>query len=421
MGDLKMRFVVIFFLIFIGGSSMSLLHAKNIESIQFKGLKRTKTEIIKRFLDSEIGTPFDSITAARDAQALLNLRIFSNVTYRFESMDSIATLVFQCDELITLLPTFSFGTLGNNTFVKFGGFNANLFGKVGMLKMYYQYYDGHSVFVENEIPYINNSPFGLRFDIRRIARLEPIRIEDVYLDYKYRSNVFGLDGFYEFKQNHRLYVGGTYFTEYFDRKQNPESDSTRFVEGMKIRVNVEHKIQKMNFIGCLENGVSNETKVSYTYVNGEQPFFQITNDLKYVQQIGTNGNFGTRLKFGSCTDNMSAFAPFALDSYLSIRGIGNRVDRGITQLVLNTEYRHRIINNRHGSIQLVGFIDSGTWRSSGERYGDLADQMNIKVYGGVGGRLFLTRFYKLIVRVDMGFNLEHPTHRGIVVGLGQYF
>ncbi len=392
-----------------------------VDSIALKGLKRTRPDIVQRYLDSKVGQEFNEENAQHDVQAILNTRVFSQASYELKSIDGKNILEFDCKEIITLLPTLNFGTIGSNTFLKIGGFNANLFGKIGTLRAHYIFYDGHSFFIENETPYINGSPFGLMLDLKSVSTLEVLNVDDMSLSCNYRNNYFGADGFYELEQNHRVYAGGALFNERFSINSDMATDSTHFVEGTKVKFKLEHRMNNVNINGCNEFGLGLQTQVSMVNTRGYKPFFQIIHSFKYIKQFGHGSNLATRLKLGTSTDQMTPFAPFTVDSYLNIRGVGNKIDRGVSQCVLNVEYRQELFHGKSIILQGIAFTDLGSWRLPGETYAGLLQKKNLKSFSGLGARVFLTNYYQLILRGDIGFNLQDLSQRGVVIGLGQYF
>ena len=124
---------------------------------------------------------------------------------------------------------------------------------------------------------------------------------------------------------------------------------------------------------------------------------------------------------GLSSNHESPFAPFVLDSYLNIRGIGNRVDRGTGALILNMEYRHSLLEKERIAIQGVVFSDTGSWRNPGGNLDDFSNPDNFVLFAGGGLRFIHKKIYNAILRVDYGFNLQERQVNGFVLGVGQYF
>jgi len=124
---------------------------------------------------------------------------------------------------------------------------------------------------------------------------------------------------------------------------------------------------------------------------------------------------------GIATNNDTPFAPFVADSHTNIRGIGNRIDRGTAQVVLNTEYRHTLSESKKWGVQAVVFSDTGTWRNPGGVLKDLLDPDQFRQFLGGGFRVIYNKVYGAVLRVDYGIDVFNKDQRGLVIGLGQYF
>ncbi len=107
--------------------------------------------------------------------------------------------------------------------------------------------------------------------------------------------------------------------------------------------------------------------------------FAISKPLPFKAHLA----FRNRLGISS---NANVFlAPFVLDSYFNIRGVGNRIDRGTASVVINLEYRQTLWENDTFGLQTVAFSDAGTWRKPGGQMADLAKSENMILFMGAGG------------------------------------
>ena len=143
---------------------------------------------------------------------------------------------------------------------------------------------------------------------------------------------------------------------------------------------------------------------------------------KSFWKIKKKGNFANRLNVGLASNSDSPFAPFVADSHVNIRGIGNRIDRGTAQVIINSEYRHTLYyKKRKVAIQGVAFSDIGTWRNPGGQLSDLLDASQVRVFAGLGIRIIYPKIYGAVLRIDYSIELNESKTRGLVIGLGQYF
>jgi len=196
-----------------------------------------------------------------------------------------------------------------------------------------------------------------------------------------------------------------------------------FAEKDKILYKLFYKHQQLSTFYYFLSGYSNNFTLQHVQsLDGETPFYIGFNDFTYFSRIRKKINLAFRLRLGLSSNEESPFAPFVLDSYLNIRGVGNKVDRGTGTIVLNAEYRHSAFDREKIAMQLVGFIDAGTWRAPGGNFNDFSKLRNQEYFGGVGFRLIHKKIHNAIFRLDYGIDLKNPSAgNGIVFGLGQYF
>ena len=137
--------------------------------------------------------------------------------------------------------------------------------------------------------------------------------------------------------------------------------------------------------------------------------------------MGKRGNWASRVRLGLSSNSDSPFAPFSVDNNLNIRGVGNLIDRGTGVIVVNTEYRHTLIQKGWFAMQSNVFIDAGTWRNPGGTLNDFAKPHNIRIYPGVGVRFIHAKIFNAVFRIDYGYGITENSSNGIVFGIGQYF
>lgn len=170
------------------------------------------------------------------------------------------------------------------------------------------------------------------------------------------------------------------------------------------------------------SGIANELALEtiYTEDSGDR-FWKVENILRYFRAIGKKGNFALRFRGGIAQNENSPFVPFVLDSYLTVRGSGNRVARGTAELTLNIEHRHTLKQESWGALQAVGFADLSAWRPGGAALSEVLKKENTVSFVGLGTRLYLKNLNHLILRADFGISVTETRQNGIVIGLGQYF
>ncbi len=411
------------FLIFFFLSWTFVSSSQVIQAIEFEGLSKTKPVYLLQFVESKKGAEMDSITIEGDRQRLTNLSMFSNVLVETDNTDDGVIVKFQCQEIQTLLPILNFGGIKENFWFQVGASEVNLAGKGNQLSAYYQYYDRSSFNVHMVMERIGGSKWGSVMNLVRWRTVEPLFFPSGTGSYEYTNNTIGLGALYHFNFHTKLELSSAYFTEEYSRLDSQEiPEAPQTAETHKQLVKTILRTDRRNYHFYLINGFCNQLNVEAVYSFDGDPDFYITfNELKLFQRLGKYGNNAVRLRMGISSNQAGPFAPFVLDSYLNIRGVGNRVDRGTAMIILNEEYRQTIMDYGNLALQGVVFTDFGTWRSPGGSISDLRETKNFEWYAGGGLRFIHKKFYNAIFRIDYAIDVQTPYRNGFVIGLGQYF
>ena len=396
---------------------------QQVSSISIEGLKKTKSKYVLQFIETSAGEDLDTEQLLLDAQILTNLEMFNKAEFRVDSVaqDKVA-VVFIVDELYTLLPIFSFGGIEENFWIQAGVSEANLGGVGNKLTTYYQYYDRSSVAAHLTLDRIRQSRWGANINFVKWSTLEPLFFSEGAAEYEYDNWTFGATAVRYFQFRDKLEFGGAFFTEDYTLVGEGFSDTPSRVSEDKVLGKVLYTIDRVNYHFFYLDGVKNFFNLQTVRSFDQNPDFYIAfNDFHYFNRINAKGNFGLRFRMGLSSNHESPFAPFVLDSYLNIRGIGNRVDRGTGALILNMEYRHSLLEKERIAIQGVVFSDTGSWRNPGGNLDDFSNPDNFVLFAGGGLRFIHKKIYNAILRVDYGFNLQERQVNGFVLGVGQYF
>lgn len=399
---------------------------QRILDIRFAGQKRSQAEYLRRFLGSQVGEAVDSAQVAADCQALRNLMIFRSVSDTLLPVREGVVLRFDLEELITTIPYVDFGGVSGNRYMQVGVIDYHWLGKGVHIGGYYRYDGRHSFQVYQTWPYLNQSPWGISGSVLRFATREPLYFDGMQVDYDYRNLTLEMLGRYEWRFRHYVQWGGAMLFEAFDRlDEGPNSRFPGYIpdedELLKWIVKGIHVIDRRNYVNHFVTGWSNHFLIE-TVLNPRDnldAFWKILNETRGLLKVGGKGNLGIRMRLGLSPDNGSPFVPFVQDSYLNIRGSGNRVARGSKEGVLNTEYRHTLwLQDRQFAVQAVAFADGGWWEYT---RGQPMSQEPLVLFYGIGGRIHIFRAYNLILRLDYGRNAMDPKQSGWVLGVGQYF
>ncbi|MCG8310463.1 MAG: hypothetical protein MI975_23930 [Cytophagales bacterium] len=412
-------------LIILISSCFYYLKAQNISSIYFDGLDKVDSSYVQRFIKTRPGNPVDHNQILRDEMVLQRLEVFSSVSHRLDSVGHDIALTFEFREVGTLLPIVAFGGIRENIWFRLGMSEINLNGK-GM-KMYgiYQFYDRSSFFAGIEIPYLHGSGFGISTNISKRSTLEPLYFPDGTSDYNFDNYAVQLRTRYELNFNNRFYLETTAFKEVYEKVIPMDGQFTpgpERVDLQKFQLAGEHQVNAIRHNYFYQEGVNNIFRLETVLTEGErETFFKFYEEFKYLKLLGRKGNFASRFSFGLSSNTESPFAPFVLDSYVNIRGSGNRIDRGTGALVLNLEYRHTVMELDKYAAQIVVFSDSGSWRNPGGEINDFIRPENFVTFAGGGARLIYKKIFNAILRLDYGVDIADTQRNGFVIGIGQYF
>jgi len=225
--------------------------------------------------------------------------------------------------------------------------------------------------------------------------------------------------------NNRVYIKGEgkFINEkYLKREQEVYPQGVEELKTNKLLLKTALVSNFINYDNIYLNGFYNyfsfeniRSKKSY------ERFIKISNEFKLYKKINLQGNFAFRLRTGISSNQNSPFASFVADTYLNIRGVGDRIARGTAELATNLEYRHYINSYRSLKLTGVGFVDAGTWRNPAGKIKELIEYDSAVFYSGIGVRVHLSKFYNSIFRLDYSVNLRDINNRVLIFGVGQYF
>ena len=419
-------FLLSLFLLLSGGEIVGQ-SSPILSDIKFEGLRKTKPQYLSSFLKTRIGQQLDSILLAEDRQTLLNLEPISDVKIMLDSAKGNSViLMFEITEALTLFPIVNFGGVRGNFWYQLGFTDANWAGKGIKITTFYQNNDGRDNFsFHYRNAHLNGSLWGASFSAVRWASIEPLFFREGTVFYDYTNTSIGGTIIKHFQNRQYIETGLTYFVESYNKNSRHDGAVTPGPEQEQLPKFLHkfvHRLDRINYLGLYRTGYDNLLNFQTVFNMEDQSLFYILlNETRYFHKIGRRGNFASRLRIGLSTNNDSPFAPFVLDSYINIRGSGNRIDRGTAALILNLEYRHTLFDWQKFDSQVIAFSDAGTWRKPGGNLRELITFEDIRHFVGVGIRVGYKRAYNAILRLDYGIDIYDLDQRGFVIGVGQYF
>jgi len=395
-----------------------------VTDIKFEGLERTDADYLLGIISTTIGERFSQATLEDDVQRLKNLGNISDASYHKEINQDDIHITFKLQEVRTLLPVLNAGGIRDNLWLQVGFADINWLGRGQQLSAVYQNSDRRhsgSVFYKNAR--VKNGNWGYSTSLSRQASREPLYFNDGTVIYEYDNDGIGVTAIRHIDYHQNIEFGGTYFVEKYNRVENlSEVEAPLSLTQPKWLGKIVYTNDRLNYDYFYLKGfrlVNNLQGVHNTIDGSLFLSFQLTFS-NYIR-TSNKGNIAQRLRVGIASNNDSPFAPFVADSHVNIRGIGNRIDRGTAQLILNNEYRHTVYHSSNWGAQVVGFADLGTWRNPGGSLADLWDRDQFRFFVGGGFRIIYNKLYGASLRVDYGIDIFNKSQKGLVIGLGQYF
>lgn len=392
----------------------------------FSGLEKFNKQFLKNQLALDSLEIFDLEKVKANTQILKNIPGIGQASFQLDTIDQNVITTYIIDEIRTFLPIINFGGIEGNLWYQIGFSDSNWLGLGHQIAVSYQNNDGlHSGQLFLKVPRIRKSRIGYTISLVSWRSLEPLFFSESTVEYNYNVNSIGFTSIYNFTINRRLEVGTNAFVENYKKFNYDQNDNTpgpKSLSQNKFLSKIQYDQKYINYHYFYLNG--HEWKITYqnVYTIDDQTWF---NSIQAVGKLflrpTKNTNIAMRLKLGLATNNDSPFAPFVVDSHTNLRGVGNRIDRGTAQAVLNLEYRRTIWHKRKWGVQIVGFSDVGTWRNPGGGFDDLYDSSNFRQFVGGGFRLIYQKIFGAVLRVDYGIDVYNKQYKGVVIGLGQYF
>lgn len=393
---------------------------EKITEIRFDGLTRTRTTFLHQYLTSKIGESYDSGNLKQDEQRLLNLGILAEVKTIVKPDRQGILILFSCVEMINTLPVLTLGQTAETFWCRVGIQSLNFSGRGDKFFAYYQYYDRHSVYLNYSTDRIGNSKWGITSSLIKWATIEPLNTPGGITKFNYTNHTGYVSAvrFLSFRET--LDAGIGIFSERFQSRDFLTDEFPAIVQGDRLLSKIIFKSNHLNYNFFQVTGFYNQLNIEFIHSLDEvRNFIIVFNEFRYFKNIGNRLNWANRLRIGIATNDSNPFAPFVLDSYLNIRGVGNRVDRGTGSLVINSELRYTLFDGKKLAGQGVGFIDFGSWRKPGGDFDDFSKSENMRAFSGLVVRLIYKRAFDTMLRIDYGY--DYDKNAGWIIGIGQYF
>ncbi|MEM9361725.1 MAG: POTRA domain-containing protein [Bacteroidota bacterium] len=398
-----------------------------VSSLKIQGNERTKTSFLKKIIKLEAGATLDTTKMEEDMYRLKRLPSVSHAYYQVvESFkENHVDVVYGIEENFTLIPFASIFTSNDDEFAfRVGLQEFNVLGRNITLGGFYQRDIFDSFGAHIRAPNIFGRKWGLAISYQDLTTEEPVFLDNGSADYRYNNESIEALVLYQLNFKNRLEFGINFFTEdYQFLSGDTDPNVPQALRVNKHLLKLLYNYDAIKFHYQYLSGFKSSLNLQYVQSDDRQlPDFWIGfNDFTYFMRVGKKGNWASRLRLGLSSNLDTPFAPFAVDNNLNIRGVGNTIDRGTAAIVLNTEYRHTLIDKDWFVLQSNVFIDGGSWRNPGGDFSDFGDDQNLRIYPGIGLRFIHKRIFNAIFRIDYGQGITTNSSRGVVFGIGQYF
>ena len=399
-----------------------------INDIQYTGYKKNKLSYLKKFVQASVGQPLNLEQLKKDENHLEQLVGVYNADVKIDTLkQNQVNLTFQITEQRTLLPIFGIGGIKDNFWYQLGVSEYNFRGRSQTLLAYFLSNDkvpNGKIYFQNDR--INGGDWGFAIDLQRTGSIEPLFFPDATVVYTYKNTGIGGSIFRSIDYDKRVDFGMTFFREDYEKNMErnplPNSPGPEMLIQDKLLLKLGFNLNHIGYDYFYRTGTQMNILSQYVLnVDDKSEFISIAFEGKKFWRPYPTTNFAAKLRVAFASNNDSPFAPFVVDSQTNIRGVGNRVDRGTGQLVLNLELRQTLIDHPYWASQLVIFSDLGTWRNPGGTINDFIDPDLFRQFVGGGIRFINKKIHRAIVRIDYGVDIFNMEQRGIVVGIGQYF
>ncbi|MCT4664897.1 MAG: outer membrane protein assembly factor [Flavobacteriales bacterium] len=425
---MEKRILIVFLLMF------NALWAQNIDEIQISGNEKTKTSLIKKLLTTQLGDDYKNASVQEDIEFLKRLPAVKNAHSKLKNEQGKNVLVFEIEERFTIIPIIEIWADKDRNWFKVGAAEYNAFGQNVTLEAHYLYNNKHSYGIQAKAPFLFNNKWGMGFSHRYFNSIEPLYFQnpldkegsdtrEFTADYNYQNISAEVLGLYQMNFANKLEFGINAFNEKYSYLRG--ADSVKAPPGLdilKILGKLYYQHYKVKHHYFYLDGYALDFSYQIVTSRKDKTPFQIGElFLKYFKRTANKGNLGVQMKLGLSSNHSTPFSAFVIDNHKNVRGVGNRINRGSGALVLNTEYRHTLLDKNWLAIQGVAFVDAATLRQAGGDLGNLFKETNLYASSGIGARFHLKNIFGATLRIDYAFGLNDRSGNGFVLGLGQYF
>ncbi len=394
-----------------------------LSRIEFTGNKKTKAKVLYNFLGLKPKKLYSADFIQEKVHFLYALNGIFSVSHTLTKLDDGSFLLsVHVEEQITTLPIVSFGLQQTNKWLQLGFVDLNVLGTGNELLFYYinnqGRHGGNAFFKWNRI---KGKPINMGVNALSWNSIEPVRFDNsTPFDYYFTLTQLGNEWTYIYKNRASITGGLSYLNEQY-KSVSLTSPGPALLQLNKIFSNVRIGYSTLEYESIYRNNYEIHVDYQHVYtIEENQNFNFLRLDYRYFKKIQTDAEVALKFSGGISSNFDSPFAPFVIDSYQNVRGVGDRVLRGTGILCGSIEWRKEVVTYKKIILQGVVFSDFATLRLPGNEWTFNSQYMPFFNSVGLGTRLHYTKIYNAIFRIDYGYEYIQKSGQ-LLIGIGHFF
>lgn len=415
----------------IASAATAFAGANDVKAIEFRGLEKTKSAVVRREVVLQEGQPFDQLAFDASIRNLKNLNMLSDARGEVRESADGKTVVFEVVESWTLLPYITFSAGGGVSQYELGLFDVNFLGTGTTLGAWGQSVGGQPGatlwfrdprFFGSKLYFEAEANVGRKADpltdrggvlqggfMRKrkqlLLQVRPEVAEGVQVG-------FGLDLL------STQFEASSLSAEY--KAANAKNGFVLPKDGSALRPSVSFRFGQVNNERANKVGTLGEVSlpVTLSMQAGNKSFVGVRGSVLSYHVLPLDSNLALRAQAGfRGTDNLSE--KFAIGATKELRGFRDENFRGKMMWNANAELRVPFVDLPAFVAQAAAFTDLG---DAGDKAADVL-KLSGKTPWSVGGglRLNATRIYGLILRVDLARTMQPYKATGFSASLGHFY
>lgn len=406
-------------------------HTAIVDSIEIKGLGRTKALVVQRELLVKQGEPLDAEALLESVQRLKNTQLFQSVLPYVENLpNNRVKVIIDISERWTTIPFFTFSQGGGTRRFSVGAYDINHFGRFLEMGLLYESWDGESggaFWFRN--PRFLDERLILRLELRSLHRprrlFEPYGEQlGAYVLYRQLVDVFVQK---EWRDGFSVGVGALYHQDRFqDPLYTPALDAgwTRQITTPDTTDAVSTRLQmdigKLNYDNYLVRGRLSQLMVELAprEFGSQGQFVNVYWENAAHYRLPYYANLSLHAVAATTTSTQLQNMYF-VGGFAQVRGYadGQFLSRAFWQV--NAEYRIPSVRTSWVVLQHIFFFDVVQAQQSLSSFALDAGQLFPST--GIGFRLISPKIYRFNGRLDIAIPWRAKNAAYVSFGAQQFF